>query len=428
MRRTPLTPSSSSRTCVEIDSKLDPQYNTTFNAGKQLLTIAATFSSRSLSATRREDGCSLAMFPTGISVLAGLIGLACTRAEILAVDQPLPGRQQPADEFSAARERIGALLAYGEPGICHLKSPMYHWRNVGFGSNLNQLLKRWVGSIRSGYQDCGMDVTQDCLQQVRCSSGEAGMAQEIVGWRCMFKPMPRLCTLETGSELEDQRIARLNYASDITGKHPLQEPPDKATVASAIVDFIYSHMQPWFEEDINAILRERTIATLREENFVAIHVRRGDKLRKEASRVEVSVYLQAAALHLWESSGDRSGVASISGIWVSSDDSTVFPEVQALASRYFPNVQADKIITISFRDDGPDHPTERRDELSTKSYEMTYELYVGLNAELKMMSEADVFIGTFSSNIARFVYLMRDSNGLSRNSTVSVDEPVWSLK
>ncbi|CAN0468789.1 unnamed protein product, partial [Scytosiphon promiscuus] len=38
----------------------------------------------------------------------------------------------------------------------------------------------------------------------------------------------------------------------------------------------------------------------------------------------------------------------------------------------------------------------------------TYELYVGLHAELKMMSEADVFVGTYSSNIARPVYVMRE--------------------
>ncbi|CAN0182913.1 unnamed protein product [Scytosiphon promiscuus] len=367
------------------------------------------------------------MSPTGTCVLAGLIGLALTGGTTEVVEQPLPGLSRPAEQSSAARERIGALLAYGEPGICHPKSPMYEWRNVGFGSNFNQLLKRWVGSIRAGYQDCSMDVTPDCLQQVRCSSGEDGMAQDIVGWRCMFKPMPRLCTFETSSELEEQRIARKSYSSKAPVKHPLQELADTATVASAILDFVYSHTQPWFEEDVSSILRERDVSSLREKKFVAIHVRRGDKLRFEASKVEVSVYLQAAALHLWESSGDRSGVESISGIWVSSDDSTVLREVQMVASRYFPNVQADKIITISFRDDGPDHPTERRDELSTKSYEMTYELFVGLNAELKMMSEADVFVGTFSSNMARFVYLMRESNGQQRNSTVSVDKPVWYL-
>lgn len=83
------------------------------------------------------------------------------------------------------------------------------------------------------------------------------------------------------------------------------------------------------------------------------------------------VYLQAAALYLWESSGDRSGVESISGVWLSSDDSSCLPEVQELAGRYFPNVQIDKIVTISFRDNGPAHPNYTgRDELPTTSKEM----------------------------------------------------------
>lgn len=55
----------------------------------------------------------------------------------------------------------------------------------------------------------------------------------------------------------------------------------------------------------------------------------------------------------------------------------------------------------------------------------TYELYVGLHAELQMMSEADVFVGTFSSNIARLVHVMRESKGFQRNSTMSVDIPDW---
>ncbi|CAM9261508.1 unnamed protein product, partial [Hapterophycus canaliculatus] len=392
-----------------------------------------------------------------------------------------------AEPSTTSRDWISAMLAHGEPGTCHLKSPMYHWRNVGWGSNMNQILKRWVGSIIGGQQDCSLDVTQACIQQIRCPSGPTGAARDVTGWHCMFKPMSRLCTFQASSvsrtsrrsgplhrmsesprlplemrerrltlfitptptavttlpralptaihpnsflarqALQDHEIARENYASNSTLKIPLPGPHDTAAVASAVLDFMYSHAQPWFQNDIQAILREDNISSLRQEKFVAIHVRRGDKLRREASRVEVWVYLEAAALHIWQTSGDRSGVNSVSGVWVSSDDSSVLADVQELAPSYFPNVQKDKIITISFRDNGPGHPNETPDELSTKAHEMTYELYVGLHAELEMMATADVFVGTFSSNIARFVYVMRESNGLPRSSTVSVDEPRWNL-
>lgn len=57
----------------------------------------------------------------------------------------------------------------------------------------------------------------------------------------------------------------------------------------------------------------------------------------------------------------------------------------------------------------------------------TYELWIGLHAELRMLSEAECFVGTFSSNIARLVFVMREVQGHPQNSTVSVDEPRWHL-
>lgn len=57
----------------------------------------------------------------------------------------------------------------------------------------------------------------------------------------------------------------------------------------------------------------------------------------------------------------------------------------------------------------------------------TYERYVILHTELAMMSAADVFVGTFSSNIARLVFLVREGLGFPRNSTISVDDPLWHL-
>lgn len=88
-------------------------------------------------------------------------------------------------------------------------------------------------------------------------------------------------------------------------------------------------------------------------------------------------YLAAAALHVWRSTLDRSGIESIVGIWVSSDDSSVLPEVKALAQKFFPNIQEDKIISISFRDNGPEHPKNLKDELSTTSVGMVSRTHEG---------------------------------------------------
>ncbi|CAM9358311.1 unnamed protein product [Scytosiphon promiscuus] len=371
------------------------------------------------------------MSRAGTVVLAVVAVLACAACAMPdSLGEPVVGLVEGSNSTSMSREWLGAMLTYGEPGICHPRSPTYHWRDVGWGSNMNQILKRWVNGISEGHQDCALDVTQSFLQQIRCPSASDGsQAKGVRGWRCMFRPMQRLCTFQTVSALQKHRAARENYASNVNLKLSLPRPADMATMASAVLDFIYSHTQPWFERDIEKILGEESVSSLRADKFVAIHVRRGDKLQFEAKKVEVEVYLQAAARYLYESSADRYGAESISGVWVSSDDSIVLPEVKELASSYFPNVQTEKIITISFRDNGPDHPHETADELSTRSNEMTYELYVGLHAELIMLSEAEVFVGTFTSNIARFVYVMRESNGLPRNSAISVDrrEREWRL-
>ncbi|CAN0285974.1 unnamed protein product, partial [Ectocarpus fasciculatus] len=46
---------------------------------------------------------------------------------------------------------------------------------------------------------------------------------------------------------------------------------------------------PWFKEDIDSILQERDVDSVRSGRYVAIHVRRGDKLKREAKKTEVEV-------------------------------------------------------------------------------------------------------------------------------------------
>lgn len=51
---------------------------------------------------------------------------------------------------------------------------------------------------------------------------------------------------------------------------------------------------------------------------------------------------------------------------------------------------------------------------------MTY-----LIAELQMMAGADVFCGTYSSNVGRLVVLLREALNLPRDSALSCDRPDW---
>lgn len=54
-----------------------------------------------------------------------------------------------------------------------------------------------------------------------------------------------------------------------------------------------------------------------------------------------------------------------------------------------------------------------------------YDQFVTLLAELQMLREADVFVGTFTSNIARLVVLLREASDLPLNTTRSVETAVW---
>lgn len=55
----------------------------------------------------------------------------------------------------------------------------------------------------------------------------------------------------------------------------------------------------------------------------------------------------------------------------------------------------------------------------------TYSSFVCFFAELQMLAESDVFVGSFSSNVSRLLALRRESLGRPRGSTLSVDIPAW---
>lgn len=48
-----------------------------------------------------------------------------------------------------------------------------------------------------------------------------------------------------------------------------------------------------------------------------------------------------------------------------------------------------------------------------------------LLADLMQLAAAEVFVGTFSSNIGRLVAVMREADGKPRGAAMSVDTPDW---
>ncbi|CAM9886103.1 unnamed protein product [Scytosiphon promiscuus] len=318
----------------------------------------------------------------------------------------------------------------GEVDRCHPTSKVYPWRRWGWGSNINRLVFTWAGEVYEGRTGVALDLTGSSphglgLDGVECHPGGPEAEQRLVGWNCLFKPMRHLCIFDDEQELEQFMGAKPNLELQPKESRPQPRPADvshEVAVPAALVNFIYSHLQPWFEADIRAIIEEDKLLSVRNGKYVAIHVRRGDKLIKEAKKVEVEEYLKAAASAIGGATQSQSGIEPITGLWVSSDDATVLPEARKLAVSFLPNVRRKRVVSISFRS-----VEDKNQTVPTTTTDMTYDRYVVLHTELAMMATADVFVGTFSSNIGRLVYLIREGLGFPRNSTISVDNPNWHL-
>ncbi|CAM9139363.1 unnamed protein product [Ascophyllum nodosum] len=175
--------------------------------------------------------------------------------------------------------------------------------------------------------------------------------------------------------------------------------------------------------DMQSIIDEPAIATVRDGPYVSIHVRRGDKLIKEAKAHQVLEYLRTASAYIYNSTEATISVNDVRGIWVSSDDAEIVSAIKQSFVDFFPNVEPGSFVWISGRAFQTTAASEGT--LPTMANVMEYGSYVVLFAELEMLSQANVFVGTFTSNVAQLIMLMREAEGTPRSSTLSVDRPNW---
>eukprot|EP00903_Cladosiphon_okamuranus_P013102 g12221.t1 len=326
----------------------------------------------------------------------------------------------------------------GDPGCLHPPLDTYSWRTAGWGSNVNTLLLQWAEALVSGRTDVAIIFDSDWpwFEQTTCE--EASGRVEITGWHCIFQRMPHLCTY---NDLEEWKgaLTPLSVSSVERGQaqgrigdayarrnRPVLRRGLKGTglnekkALAMLLDHVYSHFQKWFENDIAAILNEPSIATLRQGKYMGVHVRRTDKLLYEAIKTETEEYFKAAAKYLHDAARQGQAATDISGVWLSSDDRSVLAEVQEIAPRYFPKVDIEKILFISDR-----VPLENNSSLDPEALlkgaqsRNGYYAVVLLMAELRMLAGADVFSGTFSSNVGRMVTLMRNETSTIASSRTS---------
>eukprot|EP00177_Eucheuma_denticulatum_P001833 GFKZ01003272.1.p1 GENE.GFKZ01003272.1~~GFKZ01003272.1.p1 ORF type:complete len:364 (+),score=50.12 GFKZ01003272.1:182-1273(+) len=133
-------------------------------------------------------------------------------------------------------------------------------------------------------------------------------------------------------------------------------------------------------------------------NYIGIHVRRGDKER-EVEEVELTQYVETVQLL------SKDGTP----VFVASDDGRVVAKLsQKLPGR--------RVVALASVEARKGHSQGGWN----KKWKGKYEDVVDLLVEVEMLANAMVFVGTFSSNLGRVVYVLR--GGKSRDSGISLDD------
>ncbi|CBJ33653.1 Alpha-(1,6)-fucosyltransferase, family GT23 [Ectocarpus siliculosus] len=326
--------------------------------------------------------------------------------------------------------------ARGEEG-CDLARGSFMWRGQGLGSNINNMLNAWVYALSvEKWSDMTVVVGENQMKWVDCGEESGGEAQ--TGWDCIFKPMPHLCTFPSAEswkeymvskdlpEAELVEVARLDQ--DAVRFHPEEivaslegSGVDHIAALAAMAKYLWSNVTPWLQADVDFVTRASPSDVFQESPFLGLHIRRGDKVThgRRASMYLCKEYLEAAVEFL-EGDDSQLSVGDIKGIWVASDEPKVIAKVKQIAPDYLPNVSEDDIFWASGGVEGG--PEIGR--TATRTDKETYADFVYTLADLQQLTAADLFVGTFSSNMGRLLVLLRESIGLKdRASAVSIDGP-----
>ena len=305
---------------------------------------------------------------------------------------------------------------------CNDEFGYYKWKGAGLGSNLNNLLFSWVWAISQGW-DLSV-VIHGSLDTLECSEQSSGRVN--YGWNCLFDPIPHVCIFDAVQDWKDHMIDNYNIEEkdldyDLGDIHhtfkfdTLGLKIDNREATSIMAKYLWSHLTPWIRKDIEFVKHYSDV--FQTKPYVGIHVRRGDKLIHEAKYQPIESYMEEAVKY-YDSEFTTIGVNDIEAIWVASDDNTVIDEVRSICVNYFPNVRNE---SISYASNGIRGGLKTAQDVPTHTRGAGYADFVYILSDIEQLVEADLFVGTMSSNIGRLVAVLRDGMGKSRKSSVSLD-------
>lgn len=297
----------------------------------------------------------------------------------------------------------------------------FTWLGCGLGYNMNSFLNSWLHSLIIGKVDnFSVIVGKGMLEELKCHEESSGMVPS--GWNCVFDDIPHICVYEPhkhwvtpeqevmyspeNAREQQRRSVKKDFKRIEENLENLVD-VDYMGALSKLVEYLWNHMTPWFRKDVDEYYSS-TGTTL------ALHVRRGDKITTgEARFTHVDVYLKAAVEYL-EKESTEMNVDDIRSIYVASDDPSVLYEVRNHSLKFFPNISEESVIF-----------SKDKEKRVTRSKFQGYSSLVELVADLEKLSYSEVFVGTFSSNIGRFVTVLREFRGKKRESSISVDVVNW---
>ncbi|CAM9766126.1 unnamed protein product [Scytosiphon promiscuus] len=329
-------------------------------------------------------------------------------------------------------------LTTGLAGCNDYRTGHWNWRISGLGCNMNLLLSAYQYWVYGwGWNNLAV-IVEDYFDKVNCTTRAPHAG--VHGWDCVFRPMPHVCAFRTINDyasflsLEGAPPQMIDAALQITNddtwrdarpKNPypgfVQSPhPSSLESREMTARHIWRHFQPWVQEDIqtlNACMPDG----VKVGPYVGLHIRRGDKLAHEAKLTPVEKYLNVTVTELlkrytqctdgqYTSSTNKCDEGSfplpedIRGVYVASDDHLVWQEARELVGAYLPNVRPEGVTYMS---DGEAACTLGAQEVVTRVMKQDYLAMVYLLHDIEILRHANIFVGTFSSNLGRFITTLR---------------------
>ncbi|XP_076810540.1 alpha-(1,6)-fucosyltransferase-like [Clavelina lepadiformis] len=161
---------------------------------------------------------------------------------------------------------------------------------------------------------------------------------------------------------------------------------------------------PWISVRVQQIKRKRNL----NHPYVSIHVRRTDKLVKEARKFEIEEYMDPVVAWYDSQVGNASNYTR--RVYVASDDlASVIPD----ARNKYPN--------YDFVYNAVDDKKLLKDMKQTVESRQTGDELVALACDLMILSQSDYFVGTYSSNVGRLVTQLMHSSSDATFRSRSID-------